>query len=244
MSVACNASYVNAKPDLQIGTHCKDFSMSFSVHNVVPTAKFIGRKFELQEIRSSLRSDGSHRCVMLQGLGGIGKTQLAIAYALQYADCYSAIVWLDATNEDTMKSSFVRFAKQILNAHPSTTKLGELDLDEDVDEVIEVVKAWFNIRTNSRWLMICDNHDNPKSANESDLDTYDIHRYLPGVLQGSVIITTRSSKVSFGHCIRIRKLDLAESREILEVSSGRVGIFNSMFRQEGETFHTDLPSRC
>lgn len=36
-----------------------------------------------------------HRVVILHGLGGIGKTQLAITYAKQYRDECSAVFWLN-----------------------------------------------------------------------------------------------------------------------------------------------------
>ena len=39
---------------------------------------------------------------VLHGLGGIGKTQLAIAYARRYQKSYSAILWLDGKSKDTL----------------------------------------------------------------------------------------------------------------------------------------------
>jgi MoxR-like ATPase len=51
----------------------------------------VARKTELIEIHKSLSGDGSRRAVVLHDLGGIGKTQLAAAYAKRHKDDYSGI---------------------------------------------------------------------------------------------------------------------------------------------------------
>jgi AAA+ ATPase superfamily predicted ATPase len=52
---------------------------------------FVARNQELAEIHEKLKRDGSRRVVVLHGLGGMGKTQLAIEYTKQHKDNYSAI---------------------------------------------------------------------------------------------------------------------------------------------------------
>jgi hypothetical protein len=72
----------------------EDFSVAFSLSNVYDVQHFVARKPELIEIHKALSGDGSRRAVVLHGLGGIGKTQLSIAYAKRHKDSYSAIFWL------------------------------------------------------------------------------------------------------------------------------------------------------
>ena len=55
------------------------------------------------EIQRSLSGDSSRRVAILHGLGGIGKTQLAVAYAKRYRDYYSAIFWLNIKDEISVK---------------------------------------------------------------------------------------------------------------------------------------------
>ena len=79
----------------------------------------MAREDELRDIHEVLRGDGSRRTVVLHGLGGIGKTQLAVAYAKRHKDNYSAIFWLNIKDEDSLKQSFAKVARQILQEHPS-----------------------------------------------------------------------------------------------------------------------------
>ena len=52
---------------------------------------FVAREKELEEIHAALTGNSRRRTVILYGLGGIGKTQLAIVYARRHKDSYSAI---------------------------------------------------------------------------------------------------------------------------------------------------------
>ncbi|KAH9205404.1 hypothetical protein DL95DRAFT_417453 [Leptodontidium sp. 2 PMI_412] len=61
-------------------------AQSPSASNVSDVEHFVARKTELAEIHKALGSDGSRRVVVLHGLGGIGKTQLAAAYAKQHKE--------------------------------------------------------------------------------------------------------------------------------------------------------------
>jgi AAA+ ATPase superfamily predicted ATPase len=215
----------------RIGTKREDFSVTFSLSNASGIEEFVAREEELAEIHRTLRGDGSRRIVILHGLGGIGKTQLTVAYAKRYKDSYSAVFWLNVKDEDSLKQSFANVAKQILREHSSASRLSSVDIKEDINEVVDAVKAWLSLPNNTRWLMICDNYDNPKLAGNTDPVAVDIRKYLPESYQGSVVITTRSSQVKIGHCIRIRKLeDVRDSVKILSNTSGRERLI------DGKTF--------
>ena len=98
-----------------IGIQREDFSVTFSLSDVSEINRFVAREEELAEIHKELNSsDGSRRTVVLHGLGGIGKTQLTIAYAKQHKDSYSAIFWLNIKDEDSLKQSFTKITRQIL----------------------------------------------------------------------------------------------------------------------------------
>ena len=182
----------------------------------------MARTTELVEIHKVLSGDGSRRAVVLHGLGGIGKTQLSIAYAKRYQDRYSAIFWLNIKDEDSLKQSFANVAKQISREYPLAIRLSNVDTDENLDEVVDAIKAWLSMPNNTRWLMVYDNYDNPKLPGKTDPAAIDIRKFLPESYQGSIIITTRSSGVRIGHLIPIRKLgDVRDSLEILSTVSRR-----------------------
>ncbi|KAK5110510.1 hypothetical protein LTR85_001000 [Meristemomyces frigidus] len=181
-----------------------------------------GREKELNEIHASLGSDGSRRTVVLHGLGGIGKTQTAVAYAKRHRSGYSATFWFNIRDDTSVKQSFAKAAKRILQHHPSAYQLSRIDTNGDLDDVVEAVNAWLSEADNTRWLAIYDNYDNPKIRANKDAAAVDISRFLPDASQGSVIITTRSSQVRIGQCIPTQKLtDVVENVEILSSMSRR-----------------------
>ena len=206
----------------RIGIQREDFSVTFSLSDVSEIDYFVAREEELAEIHRKLNGDGSRRTIVLHGLGGIGKTQLTIMYAKRHKNSYSAIFWLNVKDEDSLKQSFIKVAKQILREHPSANIKG------DLDEVINAVKAWLSLPNNTRWLMIYDNYDNPKLPGITNPAAVNINKFLPESYQGSIIITTRSSQVKIGHPIRVRKLEnVSDSLEILSNVSRREGLVDS-----------------
>jgi tetratricopeptide (TPR) repeat protein len=110
----------------------------------------------------------------ISGLGGIGKTQIAVEYAYRYCDDYQAILWARADTHKELVSDFVSIAK-------------ELDIPEqgvqDQSQVVEAVKRW--LRNQINWLFIFDNADDPTI----------IYDYLPEHISGKVLITTRAQSV-------------------------------------------------
>ncbi|KAF2434644.1 kinesin light chain 1, partial [Tothia fuscella] len=209
------------------GIQREDFSVAFSLSTISGIEYFVAREKELAEIHDALSSDGGRRTVVLHGLGGIGKTQLTVEYAKRHKYNYSAIFWLNIKDEDSVKQSFTNIAKQILREHPQISQLGGVDAKENLDELIDAVKAWLSLPNNSRWLMIYDNYDNPKLATTTDTAAVDIRRFLPEAYQGSVVITTRSAQVKVGHRIQVAKMkQLRDSLEILSNTSGREGLIN------------------
>lgn len=213
---------------IEIGSKREDFSVTFSLSDAHEIEHFVAREEELEEMHMALSGDSSRLTVILHGLGGIGKTQLAIAYAKRYKDSYSAIFWLNIKDEDSVKQSFAKVARQILREHPSASWLSSIDMKENLDEMVDGVKTWLGLRDNTRWLMIYDNYDNPKLPGHADPAMVDIRKFLPDSHQGSVIVTTRSSQVEIGHCMKIAKLEnIDDSLKILSNASRRKGLINS-----------------
>jgi hypothetical protein len=179
------------------------------------------------KIHKILSGDGSRRTVVLHGLGGIGKTQLTVAYAKRHKNNYSAIFWLNIKDKDSLEQSFVKVAKQILQDYPSASRLSNINTNQNLNEVVDAVKAWLSISNNTRWLTIYDNYDNPKVAGNADPAAVDIRRFLPESYQGSIIITTRSSQIGIGIPIQVQKLgNVDHCLKILSNASKREELIN------------------
>jgi hypothetical protein len=93
--------------------------------------------------------------------------------------------------------------------------------------VVTAVKRWLDHPKNTRWLMVFDNYDNPKVSGNIDYAKVDIRQFLPEVYHGSILVTTRSSKVTNGRYIRVGKLeDMRDSLQILSDTSRREGVID------------------
>lgn len=130
------------------------FSVPFSLANVAEVEYFVARKDELHRMHEELSYRDDGRSVLIHGLGGMGKTQLAVAYAKQHRTDYSAIFWINARDETTLKHSYMRAAKRITNQHPTAIRISKGVESGDVDEAVLAVNQWLDQSKNDRWLLM------------------------------------------------------------------------------------------
>ncbi|EXM13252.1 hypothetical protein FOTG_18293 [Fusarium oxysporum f. sp. vasinfectum 25433] len=205
------------------------FSLAFSLSEVNEVNQFVGRQEELAQMQEILTTSRDRSTVVIHGLGGMGKTQLAVAFAKRNHAHYSAIFWMNATGEETLKQSFLKVAKRILQEHPSVAYLELAVAHQDMDETVKAVKRWLSERSNNRWLIIYDNYDHPRTNKRNSwhndgivIRAFDIRPFFPESHHGAMIVTTRSSTVKLGQTIRLSKLKrIEDSLQILESTSNR-----------------------
>ncbi len=152
---------------------------------------FTGREDVLAHLYTVLRSSKAAALTQaISGLGGIGKTQIAVEYAYRSRDHYQAIFWVNASTRDALSADFV-----ILAALLSLPEQHE----QDQDIVVRAVKRWLS--THKHWLLILDNVD--------DLDM--IVDFLPMHGRGDVLLTTRLQALgTVAQNIEVEKMGLDE----------------------------------
>lgn len=203
------------------------YSIPFSLFNIPGTEGFTGRQEELTKIKDALHSDDSRRIAILYGLGGIGKSQIAATYAKRNREHYSAIFWLNAQSEDSLTQSFAHIASQIHQQHTIIKGSSDPSSTTSTQDAVITVKSWLGLPRNRNWLLIFDNYDNISLSENSSVQTRTIDEYIPQLLQGCIIITTRSSNIMMGRRIKINKLDnIVESMDILSYTSERKDFAN------------------
>ncbi|KJZ70348.1 hypothetical protein HIM_10277 [Hirsutella minnesotensis 3608] len=124
------------------------------------------------------------RAVAIHGLGGAGKSQLALKYAESKRDRYNPILWIDATNKETVRSSFERCASELgLSGSGNEEQKSAL---ADARTVLTVLR-WLRDRTEAddEWLVIIDNADD---------FSWGIMNVIPKGERGSVIITSQDDQ--------------------------------------------------
>jgi ATP/maltotriose-dependent transcriptional regulator MalT len=144
-----------------IGMDFEQYTVRFNLSSFPEAAQFVARERELSKMHELLHGHSSRAAVVLHGLGGIGKTQLAVEYVRRRKEKHTAIFWLNANDEDSLRLSFRNIAQQVLQCHPLAGVLSSVDLEGDLDRVASAVKAWLDVQGNARWLRVYDNYDNP-----------------------------------------------------------------------------------
>ncbi|KAI9853128.1 MAG: hypothetical protein M1824_001541 [Vezdaea acicularis] len=156
--------------------------------------QFFHRSTEVAQIRRALDPDSGEdgnelRVLAIHGLGGVGKTQLALHYANTSLDLFDAIAFIPSETRIKLSQAVAVFAN----------KLGLIqdgnDAERDDMQAIFKVKDWLNT-SGRRFLLIFDN------VEEIDI----VLSVWPSSKKGSILILTRSSSIAAKRAAKILHL--------------------------------------
>jgi tetratricopeptide (TPR) repeat protein len=130
---------------------------------------FSGRQDYLTALAKALAGDKTAALTQaIAGLGGVGKTQLALEYCYRHVGDYSLIWWVRCEEPATLASDFAGLA----------APLG-LPSSQDQTQTVQAVRDC--LAAHPGWLLVLDNVEKPE----------DLKDYLPHGGQGHVLITSR-----------------------------------------------------
>ncbi len=162
---------------------------------------FVGRDAMLVEIRERLQSGGRAVVQALHGMGGVGKTQLAIEYAHRYAGNYDVVGWVSAEETNLISEQYAALAFE----------LGLIPPRADTASAVGALRAY--LRGQGRWLLLLDNAESPGQLGS----------WLPAG-PGHILITSRNP--GWGELaarVEVDVLARPESVELIQVSRPGAG---------------------
>src|SRR4051812_29279414 len=136
--------------------------------------RFVDRPTVFEILDQTIKT---HQECTLCGLGGMGKSQIALEYCYRNKDNYRYIFWIDADTEETLQNSFVKMARILMLQTLTLTKYMSPN-----DLVLYVIK-W--LQDNDDWLLVYDNSDDRSFGVKTN------RNYVPMLKRGVILKTTR-----------------------------------------------------
>ena len=176
-------------------------------------AHFVGRKSVLQSLKALVLGSGGGssssdtitvgdtvlplRIAVLVGLGGQGKTQIALELCRQCMNRFSTIIWINASSRIAALSDVKKIVRRLSTEYESS---------HDAQALLSFFHQWLR-GTAKPWMLVFDNYDDPVGFPDV-MDFYPDH--------GSVVVTSRhQSSKRLGVAFEVGALTDEEGVELL-----------------------------
>ncbi|MFE6228470.1 FxSxx-COOH system tetratricopeptide repeat protein [Microtetraspora glauca] len=145
--------------------------------NVPPNnPNFVGREDLLAQIREQLLT-GDTSAVLphtLHGMGGVGKSQIAIEYVYRYASDYDVVWWIPSEQPTMILTALTELAQRM-----------GLNVGDEANRAVPAVReALRRGEPYDRWLLVFDNAENVEA----------VRPYFPTGGTGKILITSRNQE--------------------------------------------------
>ncbi|GES60074.1 putative kinesin light chain [Aspergillus terreus] len=191
-------------------------------HFMVPfgrNRRFVGRQDEIHKMEELISMPNGPRNLAITGLGGIGKTQIALelAYHMHDREAEVSIFWIPCTSHEAIDQACMTIAQKV-GIH-----------DVKPEEAKDRLKAHFSQR-GGKWILIYDNADDMDMWIRGSSTSLPLKDFLPSNDQGHVIFTTRNRqlavKLAAFDTIPVRELDAKSCVEFMEKSLVQKSLLN------------------
>ncbi|CAI6093426.1 unnamed protein product [Clonostachys chloroleuca] len=207
--------------------------------------KFVRRAEILDQLKARLSfSEDNHASqhrVSLFGLGGVGKTQIALAFIhwIKETNSEVSVIWVHASSPERFQQSFSRIAEEFQIPGYENPK----------SNVLVLVQQWLEKKNCGKWLMVVDNADdaelffgkpNPIESNPLDAST-NLAQYLPVCAHGTLLITTRNKQIGVklasgdgSSMLQVQEMNASESESLLKSSLATLAVNEEESRIRGQ----------
>ncbi|KAK3357688.1 hypothetical protein B0T25DRAFT_166748 [Lasiosphaeria hispida] len=214
-------------------------------HWLVPFGRnegFVGRKAMIEQLLEVVAPDAStDNCqrTAIEGLGGVGKTHIALEAAFQVRDRYPdcSIFWVPAVGVTSFENAYREIGR----------RLGIEGIDQGRPDVTELVRDELSREDASmKWLLIIDNADDTELL-FGNTKHIPLSEYLPFNKNGSILFTTRNREaavklgISEKSIIKATGLSSSEALEMLQMNLGEDQVGDAESTTNLLDFLTNLP---
>ncbi|KAF6219379.1 hypothetical protein HO133_005205 [Letharia lupina] len=170
--------------------------------------EFTGRQEVMASLEESLCLDDQYSRLALIGLGGMGKTKIALQYAQRFKSHLEvSVFWVYAGTVERFKNAYRQIAR----------KLGIPGSESPEANILELVKERLESADFGKWLMILDNADDEEIMYGQG--SARLCQHLPRSYQGSILLTSRfghvGRKFAKTNIIELPSMTLADSTSLL-----------------------------
>ncbi|KAH7061027.1 kinesin light chain 1, partial [Paraphoma chrysanthemicola] len=188
-----------------------------SVLSVLPFPRnelFVGREEQLRSLEQSLLPSNTHRRMTIYGLGGCGKSALALefAYRALVRHARQMVFWVPAISQESFELAYREIG----------VRLGVPGITEDNADIRMLVKNALSSESLGDWLMVVDNADDSGvllGTTDNDAMSTRLSDYLPHSSNGTILFTTRSRKVARdltpNSVLELNDMSEAEAKQLL-----------------------------
>ncbi|KAH8691519.1 hypothetical protein BGW36DRAFT_53950 [Talaromyces proteolyticus] len=174
---------------------------------------FVGHQEILDKLHHCLETNDVHRFA-LSGLGGIGKTQIALEFAHQIKDRRS-VFWVPTFNVDALQQAYTMIAHELQIP----------DSEKEEHDIKRLVQYRLSQEASGPWLLILDNADDMDMWFGNDgqrRDSQTLIDYMPKSSKGTILLTTRNMKVAVKfagtHIFPVKAMDDTSATQLLDRS--------------------------